>query len=176
MKLPYVEAEGEAAFYGPKVDFVVHDAIGRKWQLGTVQLDYVLPERFGLTFTGADNLPHRPVMIHRAPFGSMERFMGILIEHFAGAFPFWLAPEQVRLLTISEKHVEYAQHVATTLSMYKFRIETDFRPEKIGAKVRDAQLAKVPVMLVVGAKEMESGTVSYRDRVTATSGRSASTR
>ncbi len=142
MQLPYVEVEGEAAFYGPKVDFVVHDAIGRKWQLGTVQLDYVLPERFGLTFTGSDNLPHRPVMIHRAPFGSMERFMGILIEHFAGAFPFWLAPEQVRILTISEKFAEYAQHIATTLLMYKFRVENDFRPEKIGSKIRDAQLGQ----------------------------------
>ncbi len=165
MNLPYVEVEGEAAFYGPKVDFVVHDCIGRKWQLGTVQLDYVLPERFGLTFTGPDNLPHRPVMIHRAPFGSMERFMGILIEHFAGAFPFWLAPEQVRILTISEKFAEYAKHIATTLLMYKFRVETDFRSEKIGSKIRDAQLAKVPVMLVIGAKEAESGTLSYRDRV-----------
>ncbi len=165
MNLPYVEAEGEAAFYGPKVDFVVSDCIGRKWQLGTVQLDYVLPERFGLTYTGADNLPHRPVMIHRAPFGSMERFMGILIEHFAGAFPLWLAPEQVRVLTISEKHNEYAQHIATTLSTFKFRVESDFRSEKIGSKIRDAQLAKVPVMLVVGAKEMENRTISYRDRV-----------
>jgi len=165
MNLPYVEVEGEAAFYGPKVDFVVHDCIGRKWQLGTVQLDYVLPERFGLTFTGPDNLPHRPVMIHRAPFGSMERFMGILIEHFAGAFPFWLAPEQVRILTISEKFAGYAEHIATTLLMYKFRVETDFRSEKIGSKIRDAQLAKVPVMLVIGAKEAESGTLSYRDRV-----------
>ena len=165
MQLPYVEVEGEAAFYGPKVDFVVHDAIGRKWQLGTVQLDYVLPERFGLAFTGSDNLPHRPVMIHRAPFGSMERFMGILIEHFAGAFPFWLAPEQVRILTISEKFAEYAQHIATTLLMYKFRVEIDFRPEKIGSKIRDAQLAKVPVMLVIGNKEVENRTVSFRDRV-----------
>ena len=104
-------------------------------------------------------------MIHRAPFGSMERFMGILIEHFAGAFPFWLAPEQVRIMTISEKHTEYAQHIATTLAMYKFRVENDFRPEKIGSKIRDAQLAKVPVMLVIGAKEMENRTVSYRDRV-----------
>ncbi len=165
MQLPYVEVEGEAAFYGPKVDFVVSDVIGRKWQLGTVQLDYVLPERFGLTFTGPDNLPHRPVMIHRAPFGSMERFMGILIEHFAGAFPFWLAPEQVRVLTISEKFTEYAQHIVTTLQMYKLRVEHDFRPEKIGAKIRDAQLAKVPVMLVIGAQEVEKRTVSYRDRV-----------
>ena len=165
MKLPYVEVEGEAAFYGPKVDFVVSDCIGRKWQLGTVQLDYVLPERFGLAFTGPDNLPHRPVMIHRAPFGSMERFMGILIEHFAGAFPFWLAPEQVRVLTISEKHTEYAQHIVTTLRTFKFRVESDFRPEKIGAKIRDAQLAKIPVMLVVGAQEMEKRTISVRDRV-----------
>ena len=165
MKLPYVEVEGEAAFYGPKVDFVVSDCIGRKWQLGTVQLDYVLPERFGLAFTGSDNLPHRPVMIHRAPFGSMERFMGILIEHFAGAFPFWLAPEQVRVLTISEKHTEYAQHIVTTLRTFKFRVESDFRPEKIGAKIRDAQLAKIPVMLVVGAQEMEKRTISVRDRV-----------
>ena len=164
MGLPYVEAEGEAAFYGPKVDFVVSDCIGRKWQLGTVQLDYVLPERFGLHYTGPDNLPHRPVMIHRAPFGSMERFMGILIEHFGGAFPFWLAPEQVRILTISEKFVEYAQQLATTLQMFRYRVEADFRPEKIGAKIRDAQLAKVPVMLVVGQKETESGTASYRDR------------
>ena len=165
MKLPYVESEGEAAFYGPKVDFVVSDCIGRKWQLGTVQLDYVLPERFGLTFTGADNLPHRPVMIHRAPFGSMERFMGILIEHFAGAFPLWLAPEQVRVLTISEKFADYARHIVSTLVTYKYRAEADFRSEKIGSKIRDAQLAKVPVMLVVGAKEVENRTVSYRDRV-----------
>ena len=165
MKLPYVEVEGEAAFYGPKVDFVVSDCIGRKWQLGTVQLDYVLPERFGLTFTGSDNLPHRPVMIHRAPFGSMERFMGILIEHFAGAFPFWLAPEQIRVLTISEKHTEYAQHIETTLRTFKFRVESDFRSEKIGAKIRDAQLAKIPIMLVVGAQEMEKRTISVRDRV-----------
>ena len=165
MQLPYVEVEGEAAFYGPKVDFVVSDCIGRKWQLGTVQLDYVLPERFGLAFTGPDNLPHRPVMIHRAPFGSMERFMGILIEHFAGAFPFWLAPEQVRVLTISEKHTDYAQHIVTTLRTFKFRVESDFRPEKIGAKIRDAQLTKIPVMLVVGAQEMEKRTISVRDRV-----------
>ena len=165
MHLPYDEAPGEAAFYGPKADFVVRDCIGRQWQLGTVQLDYVLPERFGLHYTGADNLPHRPVMIHRAPFGSMERFMGILIEHFAGAFPLWLAPEQVRVLPISDKFMDYARKVQATLQSSHFRAEVDARPEKIGAKIRDAQLDKVPVMLVVGAKEVETGTVSYRDRI-----------
>jgi threonyl-tRNA synthetase len=165
MELPYDEAPGEAAFYGPKADFVVRDCIGRQWQLGTVQLDYVLPERFGLHYTGADNLPHRPVMIHRAPFGSMERFMGILIEHFAGAFPLWLAPEQVRVLPISDKFLDYAKHIVTTLHSFHFRAEMDARPEKIGAKIRDAQLEKIPVMFVVGAKEVETGTVSYRDRI-----------
>ncbi len=165
MQLPYDEAPGEAAFYGPKADFVVRDCIGRQWQLGTVQLDYVLPERFGLHYTGADNLPHRPVMIHRAPFGSMERFMGILIEHFGGAFPLWLAPEQVRVLPISDKFLDYARHVVATLQSFGFRVELDARPEKIGAKIRDAQLEKIPVMLVVGGKEVETGTVSYRDRI-----------
>jgi threonyl-tRNA synthetase len=165
MQLPYDEAPGEAAFYGPKADFVVRDCIGRQWQLGTVQLDYVLPERFGLHYTGPDNLPHRPVMIHRAPFGSMERFMGILIEHFAGAFPLWLAPEQVRVLPISDKFVDYARHVVATLQSFHFRVELDSRPEKIGAKIRDAQIEKIPVMFVVGAKEVETGTVSYRDRL-----------
>ncbi|WP_435007719.1 threonine--tRNA ligase [Tundrisphaera lichenicola] len=165
MELPYDEAPGEAAFYGPKADFVVRDCIGRQWQLGTVQLDYVLPERFGLHYTGADNLPHRPVMIHRAPFGSMERFMGILIEHFAGAFPLWLAPEQVRVLPISDKFMDYARQVVSSLQSSHFRVELDARPEKIGAKIRDAQLAKIPVMFVVGGKEVESGTVSYRDRI-----------
>ena len=165
MELPYDEAPGEAAFYGPKSDFVIRDCIGRQWQLGTVQLDYVLPERFGLHYTGPDNLPHRPVMIHRAPFGSMERFMGILIEHFAGAFPLWLAPEQVRVLPISDKFTDYARHVLATLRSFHFRAELDSRPEKIGAKIRDAQLEKIPVMLVVGAKEAETGTVSYRDRL-----------
>ena len=164
MKLPYEEAAGEAAFYGPKADFIVRDCIGRQWQLGTVQLDYVLPERFKLTYTGADNLPHTPVMIHRAPFGSMERFMGILIEHFAGAFPLWLAPEQVRVLPISDKVSEYGKAVLAALQAVGLRAAIDTRPEKIGAKIRDAQLEKVPVMLVVGAKEAEAGTVSYRDR------------
>ena len=165
MALPFEEAPGEAAFYGPKADFIVRDCLGRQWQLGTVQLDYVLPERFGLTYTGADNAPHRPVMIHRAPFGSMERFMGILIEHFAGAFPLWLAPEQVRVLPISEKFNEYAQKVVSELKSAGLRAEVDLRAEKIGAKIRNAQIEKIPVMLVVGAKESEDGTVSYRDRL-----------
>ena len=165
MGLPYDEAPGEAAFYGPKADFVVRDCIGRQWQLGTVQLDYVLPERFGLEYTGPDNQPHRPVMIHRAPFGSMERFMGILIEHFAGAFPLWLAPEQIRVLPISDKFADYGRHVLGTLQGGGLRASIDLRPEKIGAKIRDAQLEKIPVMLVVGGKEAENQTVSYRDRI-----------
>jgi threonyl-tRNA synthetase len=164
MALPYEEAPGEAAFYGPKADFIVRDCIGRQWQLGTVQLDYVLPERFGLEYIGPDNQPHRPVMIHRAPLGSMERFMGILIEHFAGAFPLWLAPEQVRVLPISDKVAEYAGQVRDALTRQGFRAAIDLRAEKIGAKIRDAQLEKIPVMLVVGAKEAEQQTVAYRDR------------
>ena len=165
MALPFDEAPGEAAFYGPKADFIVRDCIGRQWQLGTVQLDYVLPERFGLSYNGADNLTHRPVMIHRAPFGSMERFMGILIEHFAGAFPLWLAPEQVRVLPISDKFNEYAHTVLDALRAAGLRASLDSRPEKVNAKIRDAQLEKIPAMLVVGGKEVEAGTVSYRDRV-----------
>ena len=165
MSLPYEEAPGEAAFYGPKADFIVRDCIGRQWQLGTVQLDYVLPERFGLEYIGPDNQPHRPVMIHRAPLGSMERFMGILIEHFAGAFPLWLAPEQVRVLPISDKVADYARQVLAGCSRQGFRATLDLRAEKIGAKIRDAQLEKIPAMLVVGAKEAENQAVSYRDRV-----------
>ncbi len=165
MKLPYEEASGEAAFYGPKADFMVRDCIGRQWQLGTVQLDYVLPERFDLEYIGPDNHKHRPVMIHRAPLGSMERFMGILIEHFAGAFPLWLAPEQVRVLPISDKVADYSRQVLARLLEKGFRATLDLRAEKIGAKIRDAQLEKIPAMLVVGAKEAENGAVSYRDRL-----------
>ncbi|HEX5271310.1 MAG TPA: threonine--tRNA ligase, partial [Gemmataceae bacterium] len=161
----YTAEQGEAAFYGPKIDFVVRDCIGREWQLGTVQLDYNLPKRFELEYTGADNHPHRPVMIHRAPFGSMERFMGILIEHFAGAFPLWLAPEQVRVLPISEKFTDYGKKVEAELKAASFRVTGDYRPEKIGAKIREAQLEKVPYMLVVGEKEQAAGTVAVRDRV-----------
>jgi threonyl-tRNA synthetase len=163
--MKYTAEPGEAAFYGPKTDFVVRDCIGREWQLGTVQLDYNLPKRFELEYTGADNHPHRPVMIHRAPFGSMERFMGILIEHFAGAFPLWLAPEQVRVLPISEKFTEYGKKVEAELRSAAFRATGDYRPEKIGAKIREAQLEKIPYMLVVGEKEQAAGTVAVRDRV-----------
>lgn len=161
----YSAEKGEAAFYGPKIDFVVRDCIGREWQLGTVQLDYNLPERFQLEYIGADNQPHRPVMIHRAPFGSMERFMGILIEHFAGAFPLWLAPEQARVMAISDKFEEYAQQVAERFKAAGFRVSVDSRSTKINAKVRDAQLELIPYMLVVGGRDQEQGTVSVRDRI-----------
>ena len=161
--LNYSIGVGEAAFYGPKIDFIVRDCIGREWQLGTVQLDYNLPERFDLEYIGADNTTHRPVMIHRAPFGSMERFCGILIEHFAGAFPLWLAPEQVRVLTISDKSLEYGQSVEAELKAAGFRVTGDYRPEKIGAKIRDGSREKVPYLLVVGEKDRDNNTVSLRD-------------
>src|SRR5262249_14974426 len=148
--LNYSVGVGEAAFYGPKIDFIVKDCIGREWQLGTVQLDYNLPARFELEYAGSDNLPHRPVMIHRAPFGSMERFCAILIEHFAGAFPLWLAPEQGRVVTVSEKAEAYGRGVEERLKAAGFRVTGDYRPEKIGAKVREASLEKIPYMLVVG--------------------------
>ncbi len=160
----YVVEVGEAAFYGPKIDFVVQDCIGREWQLGTVQLDYNLPKRFDLEYIGADNKAHRPIMIHRAPFGSMERFMGILIEHFAGAFPTWLAPEQVRVTTVSEKFADYGRKVEAELGGVGFRVMGDYRPEKIGFKIREAQLDKVPYMLVIGDKEQTAGTVAVRSR------------
>jgi threonyl-tRNA synthetase len=160
----YTVEPGEAAFYGPKIDFVVRDCIGREWQLGTVQLDYNLPKRFDLEYTGPDNKPHRPVMIHRAPFGSMERFCGILIEHFAGAFPLWLAPEQARVLTVSDRFNDYAKKVAGQLQARGFRVTGDYRPEKIGYKIREAQLEKIPYMLVVGDKEQQAGTVAVRHR------------
>jgi threonyl-tRNA synthetase len=155
---------GEAAFYGPKLDFMVRDAIGRKWQLGTVQIDYNLPERFELEYTGSDNLKHRPVMIHRAPFGSMERFVAILIEHCAGQFPLWLTPEQVRILPVSEKFNEYARTVSKKLNSYDIRALVDERNEKVGKKIREAELEKVPYMLVVGDEEMQAGTVSARKK------------
>lgn len=160
----YIEAENEAAFYGPKIDFIVRDVIGRDWQLGTVQVDYNLPERFELTYTGADNKPHRPVMIHRAPFGSMERFTGLLIEHFAGKFPTWLAPEQVRILPISDKVVDFAEQVRQALAQRGVRGRLDADPDKIGAKIRNARLDRVPYMLVVGQREAEEGKVSVRHR------------
>ena len=162
--VPYSEERGEAAFYGPKIDFVVRDVIGREWQLGTVQVDFQLPERFDLHYTGADNKPHRPVMIHRAPFGSMERFVGVLIEHFAGAFPVWLAPEQARVLPVSEKVADYAQEVAAALRGAVVRVAVDTSQDKLGAKIRLAQVEKVPYMIVVGAKEAESRQISVRSR------------
>jgi len=161
---PFTEEPGEAAFYGPKIDFVVKDVIGREWQLGTVQVDYNLPERFDLSYVGPDNERHRPVMIHRAPFGSMERFVGVLIEHFAGKFPVWLSPEQVRVLPISEKYNAYAGAVKERLRAAGVRVKLDASDDKVGAKIRLAQLAKVPYMLVLGAKEEESGVVAVRHR------------
>ena len=162
MNIPHETVTGEAAFYGPKLDFMVKDCLGREWQLGTVQLDYNLPERFGLEFVGADNAPHQPVMIHRAPFGSFERFMGILIEHFAGNFPLWLAPEQVRVLPITEHQNEYAGQILDRLKTAGIRSGADFSGNKIGGKIRDAEINKVHTMLVLGKKEQESGSVALR--------------
>jgi threonyl-tRNA synthetase len=163
--LPYSEAEGEAAFYGPKADFMVRDCIGRQWQLGTVQLDYNLPERFQLEYTGADNKAHRPVMIHRAPFGSMERFVGMLTEHFAGAFPMWLAPEQIRICPLSEKTNDYAQELERRFTDAGFRVTSDLRGAKVQAKIRDAQLELIPYMAIIGPREAETGTIALRDRI-----------
>lgn len=153
---------GEAAFYGPKLDFMVKDAIGRKWQLGTIQVDYNLPIRFELTYIGEDNAKHTPVMIHRAPFGSMERFIAVLIEHCAGKFPVWLAPTQVKILPISDKFMDYANEVQATLRNNGIRVETDDRSEKIGRKIRDTEISKVPYMLVIGEKEVTEGKLSVR--------------
>lgn len=160
--LTTVVETGEAAFYGPKLDFMVKDALGRKWQLGTIQVDYNLPERFELEYTGSDNLKHRPVMIHRAPFGSLERFVAVLIEHCAGNFPLWLTPEQFIVLPISEKYEDYGKKVLESLNNSDIRGLIDFRDEKIGRKIRDAEVKKIPFMLIIGEKEMEDGTVSVR--------------
>lgn len=162
--LNYAVNEGDGAFYGPKIDFHLQDSIGRTWQCGTIQLDFQLPLRFGLEYIGADGEKHRPIMIHRVAFGSIERFIGILIEHFAGAFPTWLAPVQARVLPISEKYMDYAGKVLDTLKAAGIRAEIDNRSEKIGYKIREARLAKVPYMLIVGAKEEEEGLVSVRSR------------
>lgn len=164
-KMPVVESPGDAAFYGPKTDFMVKDCLGREWQLGTVQLDYNLPNRFELEYTGPDNKPHRPVMIHRAPFGSMERFTGVLIEHFAGAFPLWLAPEQIRVLPLSEKSDDYATEVAGKLRQAGFRVATDLQSARVQAKIREAQMDLIPYMLVVGPKEAETNSVNVRCRI-----------
>lgn len=153
---------GEAAFYGPKLDFMVKDALGRRWQLGTIQVDYNLPERFQLEYTGADNQKHRPVMIHRAPFGSLERFVAVLLEHTAGKFPLWLSPDQAIILPISEKFNDYAYEVAKQLTAADVRVTVDDRNEKIGRKIRDNELRRIPYMLIVGEKEAENGEVSVR--------------
>jgi len=162
--VPFTEEAGEAAFYGPKIDFVVRDVIGREWQLGTVQVDFNLPIRFDLSYTGPDNKPHRPVMIHRAPFGSMERFVGILIEHFAGDFPTWLSPEQVRVIPLNDDLNADAEAIVNTLKAAKIRCSVDTSSNKLGAKIRLAELAKVPHMLILGAKEKEAGLVNVRSR------------
>ena len=164
MGLDVGEELGEAAFYGPKVDFKVRDALGRQWQLGTVQLDYNLPERFDLWYTGADDERHRPAMIHRAPFGSLERFIGVLIEHCAGVFPLWLAPEQVRVLSISDRVADYAKGVHSKLRSEGLRTTLDIRSEKIGYKIREAELFKIPYMVVLGAREAEENRISVRAR------------
>ena len=161
--IEYHVAEGEGAFYGPKIDLHMTDSLGRSWQLGTVQLDYNLPERFGLTYAGEDNAEHRPAMIHRALFGSFERFIGILIEHYAGEFPVWLAPVQAIVLPIADRHLDYARSVRDRLRRGGVRVEVDERSESMGRKIRDAELRKVPYMLVVGDREEEAGEVALRE-------------
>ena len=164
LDVPFSEEPGEAAFYGPKIDFVVRDVIGREWQLGTVQVDFNLPERFGINYVGSDNARHTPVMVHRAPFGSLERFVGVLIEHYAGAFPVWLAPEQVRVIPVSDKQLGYAESVLSRFREAGVRAEGDLSNDKLGAKIRLAQVEKVPYMLVLGAREELASSVSVRSR------------
>ena len=171
--MEYVVNEGDGAFYGPKIDFHLEDSIGRTWQCGTIQLDMQMPQRFELDYTGADGEKHRPIMIHRVAFGSIERFIGILIEHFAGAFPTWLAPVQVKVLPISDKYTEYAANVLAQLEKAGIRAEVDTRAEKIGYKIREAQMNKIPYMLVVGAKEEEEGLVAVRSRFAGDEGQKA---
>jgi len=163
-QIPYERVGGEAVFYGPKIDIRVQDAIGRLWQLTTVQFDFNLPERFQLEYIGEDNKPHRPIMIHRALFGAVERFFGVLVEHYGGAFPTWLAPVQVAVLPITDRVNGYAEELSRELREAGFRVEANLRSEKIGAKIRDAQLQKVPFMLVLGDREMEQRTVAVRER------------
>jgi threonyl-tRNA synthetase len=164
MNIPCKTVVGEGAFYGPKIDVKLIDAIGRPWQLTTVQFDFNLPARFALEYVAEDGAKHQPLMVHRALLGSVERFFGILIEHYAGAFPLWLAPVQVQICPVSEKVADYAKHVTETLKRHNIRVHLDDRNEKLPAKIRDAQLQKIPYMLVVGAKEAEAGTVSVRHR------------
>jgi threonyl-tRNA synthetase len=160
----YTINEGDGAFYGPKIDFAVTDALGRKWQCATIQLDYQLPQQFALKYIGADNAEHRPVVIHRAIFGSFERFIALLIEHYAGAFPLWIAPVQTIVLPIADRHVEYARNVRDQLVTAGLRADVDARQEEIGYKIREAQMQKIPYMLVVGDREAAEGTVGVRHR------------
>ena len=169
-QVTYSVSEGDGSFYGPKIDIHVTDAIGRQWQCATIQLDYQMPQRFGLTYTGADNAEHTPVVVHRAIFGSFERFIALLIEHYGGAFPLWLAPTQIQILTIADRHIDHARTVQHRLSENEFRVELDARQEKIGLKIREAQLQKVPYMLVIGDREVENGTVALRNRTTGDQG------
>ena len=162
--LDYIINEGDGAFYGPKIDFHLQDSIGRTWQCGTIQLDMQLPEKFNCEYTGEDGQKHRPVMIHRVVYGSIERFIGILIEHFAGSFPVWMAPNQVRVMPITDKQQAYAKEVNDKLFELGYRTQLDDRNEKIGKKIREAQVQKVPFMLIIGEKEAESGTVAVRQR------------
>ena len=162
--MKYQINEGDGAFYGPKIDFHIKDCLGREWQCGTIQLDFQMPERFDLTYIGEDGEKHRPVMLHRVIFGSIERFIGILIEHYAGAFPTWLAPVQVKLLSIADSHREYARKIKDELEKIGIRVEIDERQEKIGYKIREAQLQKIPYMLVIGDKEIEENAVGVRSR------------
>ncbi|GAB6280687.1 MAG: hypothetical protein STSR0007_07790 [Thermovirga sp.] len=155
---------GDGAFYGPKIDFHLEDCIGRTWQCGTIQLDFQMPEKFDMTYIGPDGSQHRPVMLHRTIFGSLERFLGILIEHYAGAFPFWLAPVQVKIIPVKEEQADYAAEVERKLRRLGYRVESDSRDEKLGKKIRDAQMEKVPFMLVLGGREAESETLSVRER------------
>ncbi|MEA3446608.1 MAG: threonine--tRNA ligase, partial [Bacteroidota bacterium] len=160
--IDYKVKTGEAAFYGPKLDFMVKDAIGREWQLGTIQVDYNLPERFELEYIGSDNQKHRPVMIHRAPFGSMERFIAVLIEHTAGKFPLWLTPEQAVIIPVSERYNEYAKNVLNYLNNYDIRTIIDERNEKVGRKIRDNELKRIPYLIIVGEEEVENQNISVR--------------
>lgn len=170
MGVPYTVNEGDGAFYGPKLDFHLKDSIGRTWQCGTIQLDFQLPQRFQAEYIGADGERHRPIMIHRVVFGSIERFIGILIEHYAGKFPVWLAPVQVKVLSVSDKYVQYGKLIAEKLKDQNIRVELDGRDEKLGYKIREARLDKVPYMLILGEKEQAAGTVSVRWRDAAEGG------
>jgi len=170
LNIDYFEAEGEAAFYGPKLDFIFQDALDREWQLGTVQVDYNLPERFNLEYIGEKGDKHRPIMIHRAPFGSLERLIGILIEEYVGDFPLWLSPVQVRILPVSDLYLDYAKGVMQTMLMSKIRAEVDTSGERLGKMIRKGEKEKIPVMAIIGSKEMETNSLNIRTRKSGESG------